>query len=178
MSKRLVVVAIFIFAIFMANNSYAGKKKAFDFTLNDLNNNPVSMKSLLGKGPVYIAFWATWCKPCKNELEIVSKIYDEYKDRGFQLVGINEDAGHSLGKVKSFVKSQKWNFPILLDKNEKVKRDYKAFGLPYSVILDAEGNIIHTAYGFRPGDEVKVKELIESHLLTDEADSTAKKATE
>jgi peroxiredoxin len=162
----LLLVSVFI------GNLQAAEKKAFEFTLNDLQNNTVTLESLLHKGPVYIAFWATWCKPCVKELEIVNRINEEYKDRGFVLVGINEDAGRSLSKVKSFVKAKKWGFQVLLDKNEKVKRAYKAFGLPYSVILDAEGNIIHTAYGFRPGDETKVKEIIENHLLTDEPDST------
>ncbi|MCP4631529.1 MAG: TlpA family protein disulfide reductase [candidate division Zixibacteria bacterium] len=167
---------VILIVLMVAGNLLAADKKAFEFTLNDLQNNKVSLEDLLHKGPVYIAFWATWCKPCVKELEIVNKIHDEYKDRGFIVVGINEDAGRSLSKVKSFVKAKKWSFQVLLDKNEKVKRAYKAFGLPYSVILDAEGNIIHTAYGFRPGDEAKVKEIIENHLLTTEPDSTLEKS--
>ncbi len=173
--RRIPIILVALSLLLLtAANVLAADKKAFDFTLNDLKNNQVSLKSLLGKGPVYIAFWATWCKPCVKELEIVGKVYEDYKDRGFQLVGINEDAGRSHSKVKSFVRAKNWNFPVLLDDNEKVKRDYKAFGLPYSVILDSEGYIIHTAYGFRAGDEAKLKEMIESHLPEPEEDTSGK----
>ncbi|MBD3233100.1 MAG: redoxin domain-containing protein [candidate division Zixibacteria bacterium] len=178
MHRIPVILVAMLLVLSTASNTLAADKKAFDFTLNDLQNKQVSLKSLLGEGPVYIAFWATWCKPCIKELEIVSKVYEDYKDRGFQLVGINEDAGRSHSKVKSFVRAKNWNFPILLDDNEKVKRDYKAFGLPYSVILDAEGNIIHTAYGFRAGDEAKLKEMIEPHLLESEEDTSEKETEE
>ena len=173
MFRKVVIIVVISSAILMLySNLFAAGKKAFDFTLNDLENRRVTLQSLLNKGPIYIAFWATWCKPCIKELEIVTRIYKEYKDRGFLLVGINEDAGRSHSKVKSFIKSKGWDFPILMDNNEKVKRDYKAFGLPYSVIIDAKGNIIHTAYGFRPGDEAKIREIIEEYLLTGEPDST------
>jgi peroxiredoxin len=168
MFKKILTALIFIFLTAFLATGYAAEKKARDFKLCDLDNNRVSLESLLGKGPVYIALWATWCKPCIKELEIVSRMYEEYKDRGFLLVGINEDSGRSYSKVKSFVKAKGWTFPILLDSDEKVKRDYRAFGLPYSVILDPEGNIIHTAYGFRPGDESKVIELIEPFLTKPE----------
>ncbi|MBD3168143.1 MAG: redoxin domain-containing protein [candidate division Zixibacteria bacterium] len=176
MLKKSLIFTAIAFIFLSAVLAQAADKKAFDFTLNNLKNQKVSLDDLLGKGPVYLAFWATWCKPCVKELEIVTKIHQDYKDRGFQLVGINEDSGRSHSKVKSFVKSKGWDFPVLMDNNEKVKRDYKAFGLPYSVILDSEGYIIHTAYGFRPGDEAKVKKIIEEHLLTQEADSTESEA--
>jgi len=176
MRRDLVIGGLIIIALLGVWGNPALGGKAFDFTLNDLDNNQVSLQSLLGKGPTYISFWATWCKPCVKEMEIVSGIYEEYRGRGFQLVGINEDVGRSYSKVKSFVKSKGWEFPILLDNDEKVKRDYKAFGMPYSVILDAEGNIVHTSYGFRPGDEAKLKGIIESHLLTSDKDSPSKES--
>jgi len=134
------------------------------FTLRDINNQSVSLDSLLGKGPIAIDFWATWCKPCLKELDTMNEIYKKYHERGFEILAINHDEPRNEAKVKPFVKSRRWKFPVLLDLEGNVRRLYQIKALPASFILDKEGRIRFTHQGFKTGDEAKLEEEIVSLL--------------
>lgn len=134
------------------------------FTLRDINNHAVSLDSLLGKGPIVIDFWATWCKPCLKELDTVNEIYKKYHEKGFEVLAINHDEPRNVAKVKPFAKSRRWTFPVLLDTEGKVRRLYQVKAMPASFILDKEGRIRFTHLGFKTGDEVSLEEEIVSLL--------------
>jgi peroxiredoxin len=65
-----------------------------DFTLRDLNGNPVRLSSSRGKG-VVLNFWATWCAPCRREIPWFIQLQQEYGARGLQIIGISMDDGGS-----------------------------------------------------------------------------------
>jgi peroxiredoxin len=134
------------------------------FTLKDINNKEVVFDSLLGKGPVVLDFWAIWCKPCIKELDSWRELYKEYKERGLEIVAINQDDPRNEAKIKPFVKSRRWNFPVLLDPNRKVRRLYQVTAFPTTFILDSEGRIRYTHQGFKIGEESTLEEEIVSLL--------------
>lgn len=161
------VLAIFL----LVSSASAGEKKvAHNFILKNLEREQVELEKLYGIGPIYISFWATWCKPCVEELLIMQKLYERHKDKGFLLLAINEDKAKGLSKVKSYVKGKKFTFPVLFDPDGDVSRKYRVFALPYSVLLDSQGEIVHTGYGFKPGDEFAIEEKI-IDLLVEETES-------
>src|SRR5579883_966717 len=86
-----------------------------DIILQTTDGNSVSLRSYLGKGPVQYSFWALWCEPCKQELKVMSGVYDSLSKAGYTLVAICEDNQKSVAKVRSFVAAKGWNFPVLLD---------------------------------------------------------------
>ena len=140
-------------------------KIAPDFTLKDIDGNKVTLSENYGDGPVYISFWATWCKPCREELKIIQQLYEKYADSGFTVFAINTEGPKSSGKIKSFVKSNGWTFDILMDTDGEVfRRKYRGFAQPYTVMTDPQGNIIFTSIGFKPGDEKHVEDLILRHI--------------
>jgi len=148
-------------------------KLAPDFTLTDIDGNRVTLSDLYGKGPIYISFWATWCKPCREELKIIEGLYEKYGPEGFRVLAINTEGPRALGKIKSFVKSNGWTFDILIDKDGEVfRRKYKGFAQPFSVMTDPQGQILFSAVGFKPGDEKHVEELVIANLPPAEKDST------
>ena len=161
--KTLLLIFFFSLQLFSQNDS-EGIRKGPNFKLEDLDGNTVELNSELGDGPVLLSFWATWCKPCLEELNEYKKIYGEYKDKGFKMYAISTDDEKTVAKVKPFVKSKNYEFPILLDTNSDVARLYYAKPVPYSVILDKKGFIIYSHLGYMKGDEVKVKELISSEI--------------
>ena len=113
--------------------------KAPEFTLTDLNNKKVSLSDYKGKY-VMINFWATWCSACKSELPDLEKFYNENKNnKDFKLLTI--DVGENKDVVEKFMKENKYNFDVLLDKNTEVSYDYTATALPTTVLIDKEGYI-------------------------------------
>ncbi|MCS7053067.1 MAG: TlpA family protein disulfide reductase [Ignavibacterium sp.] len=139
-------------------------KQALNFKLESIDGNQVELSKLYGKGPILLSFWATWCKPCIEEMVELNKIYEEFKDKGFNLLAISTDNEKTIAKVKPFIKSRGYNFTVLLDKNSEVARKYYAQQIPYSVLLDKDGRIIQTHLGYMKGDEKKLRELIISLL--------------
>lgn len=138
--------------------------KGPDFSLRDLDGNLVRLSDYLGKGPVVLDFWATWCKPCLKVLPKIEELYNEYEDKGLTVLAINQDGTRSASKVEPFVNSMGLSFPVLLDNEQEVVRLYQVSGFPTTILLDKEGNIVETLRGYRPGDEEKLKEKVESLL--------------
>jgi peroxiredoxin len=159
------LLLIFIFSLpsFSQDNS-EGIRKAPNFKLEDLDGNTVELNSEIGDGPILISFWATWCKPCLEELNEYKDIYGEYKDKGFKMFAISTDNEKTVAKVKPFVKSKNYEFPVLLDTNSDIARLYYATPVPYSVIVNKKGFIIYSHLGYMKGDEVKVKEIISKEI--------------
>ena len=130
------------------------------FQIKNLEGERVSLKDLLGQGPVLISFWATWCKPCLKELPHLQKFYEQYKERRLQVVAISEDSPRSLSKVKSFIAGHRYTFLVLLDDNYSTQRKFNFRGLPFTVLLDKEGHMVYKRMGYRPGDEQVLLEQI------------------
>jgi peroxiredoxin len=157
------LLVVFASASFSQDNS-GGIRKGPDFTLENLDGNLVELYKEVGDGPILLSFWATWCKPCIEELNEYKQIYSDYKDQGFKMYAISTDDENSVAKVKPLVKSKGYSFPVLLDTNSDAVRLYYAQSIPYSVILDKKGMIIYSHLGYMKGDEVKVKQIIASEI--------------
>jgi len=152
----------------------SAEQKGPNFILEDLDGKKVELEKILGEGPILISFWATWCKPCVKELDQIQKVYEELKEKKFQIIAIDEDGPRTLSKVKSFVKGRGWKFPVLLDKNKKVYRKYQVIGLPYSLILDDRGIIRFSHTTYRPGDEKIIRKKI-LEIISEKESSSEKK---
>ena len=132
--------------------------EAPDFTQNDPEGNPVTLSDYRGK-VVLIDFWASWCGPCRGENPNVVRMYNEYKDKGFEIVGV------SLDRTK-----EEWVKAIEDDKltwihcsdlqywQSAVAKLYQVQSIPHTVLLDKEGKII--ARNLRgPSLEAKLQEI-------------------
>ena len=109
-----------------------------DFSLADLQGNPVRLSSLCGK-VVVLNFWATWCPPCRNELPDLQSFYADYNRRGVIVLGINQQEAIDL--VRDFRDNHKLTFPILLDPDHQVGDRYHVNAVPWTVFIDRSGVI-------------------------------------
>lgn len=152
------LLIIFLAVIFFVSTTFSAEVK--DFSLRDLDGELLKFSDYLGKGPVVLDFWATWCKPCIKVLPKIQEMYEEFGDEGLVVLGINQDGPRSLSKVGPFSNSLGLTFPVLLDEDQDVVRKYQVSGFPTTILLDKDGHVVETLRGYRPGDEEKLKEKI------------------
>jgi thiol-disulfide isomerase/thioredoxin len=137
-------------------------KPAPAFTLTDLNGKKVSLADYKGKA-VLLNFWATWCGPCKLEIPWIEKLRDQYKDQGFEVLGIESDnydddpkglVAYKAGVVKSAT-GLGINYPVLLG-GDSISKPYGGLdGLPNSFYVDRNGVVTAQIEGLADRDEIE-----------------------
>ena len=153
---------ILIFFVLIAN--VFAEDKLPDTFLKDLNGKKVSVHDYLDGGPLLISFWFLACEPCKKEMKFLDEYHQKYSDFGFKVLSINTDNSRTINRVKPFVKSKKYTFPILNDPKSLFFRKLGGKVCPYTVLVDHEGNIIKKHSGYNPGDEVKLEKEIKDMI--------------
>jgi peroxiredoxin len=146
---RIIVLGVIVIALGSAfYSAYSSDKSlaavgnaAPDFTLTNLEGAEVSLSDFRGKG-VFINFWATWCGPCKREMPLMEKHYQEVKDEGIEILAVN--IAESNVAVSSFIERIGVTFPVLLDSNPDrvVTQRYGVGALPASYFVDKDGVIV------------------------------------
>ncbi len=154
---------IILMMILLTNNLIAGKIN--DFTLKDLDNKRVSYSEIKGKRITLLDFWATWCKPCARAIPELIELYEEYREKGVQIIGISVDSPRNQAKIRPFVNSMGITYPILLDSNSELMSELQVTALPTLLIVDEQNEIVYIHRGYRPGDEKLLKDEIDK-LIT------------
>ncbi len=121
----------------------------------------ISLAAMKGK-VVYVDFWASWCKPCKQSFPFLNELQAKYQARGLNVVGINVDAKRE--DADAFLAETPAQFAVGFDpKGESAKRfDVKA--MPSSVIVGRDGKVVAVHRGFRPEDRAEIERLVASAL--------------
>ncbi len=116
--------------------------QAPDFALRDLEGNEVRLSDYRGR-TVLLTFWATWCGPCRLEMPTFEGRYQEFKDDGFTVLGLNYD--EPVEDVSVFRDELGLSFPLLLDPGGSVQQLYRIRGYPSSIFVDPQGvvRIVH-----------------------------------
>jgi len=134
-----------------------------DFTLDTLDGGKTTLSELRGK-VVVINFWATWCLPCRVETPALERSYEQYKDSGVVILGVNLTDQDLIGEVNSFVQEFKLTYPILLDGDGRVSNIlYQVRGLPTTFFVNREG-VIRTVLVGGPMSETFIRSKIEALL--------------
>jgi len=112
-----------------------------NFQMQTLEGDAVSLESLKGQ-PSIINFWATWCGPCRREMQLLNDAYHEYQDQGINLVAINMSEPVNL--VESYLKENNLDLPVWVDGvdlGEDVFHNLGGEVLPTTLFIDAQGDI-------------------------------------
>ena len=113
------------------------------------------------KNPIIISFWATWCKPCKRELENIHEVYDDWiEETNVKLIAISIDDARSTSKIKPLVNAKGWEYEVYQDSNSEFAKKMGASIIPHTFLLDSNKQIIWDHVGYGDGDEEELYEKI------------------
>jgi len=158
--KRFSIISLLVLMAI----GWAGTNHLPNMKFKDLKNKKQSLSQYYSDGPILLNFWNLACEPCKKEMKELDKLHLKYEKQGFDVVSINIDNTRSMSKVKSYVNSQKYTFPVLSDPRAELFRKMGGKVMPFVIIADSTGEIKSRHVGYNPGDEKELeKEIL--HLL-------------
>lgn len=127
-------------------NTNASVPTAPDFTVLDENGNSVKLSDCIGK-PIVLNFWASWCYYCKMEMPDFNEAYHNNPDVQFMMVNVTDGYRETEELAKSYITDEGFDFPVYYDTQLEAANAYGASGLPMTVFIDKDGNVVTYASG-------------------------------
>ena len=133
-------------------------------TLKNLNGKSINVQKLSkSKNIKVLAFWATWCVPCINELDAISEVYEDWQDEtNVELIAISTDDSRTKKRIRPLVNGKDWEYEILLDDNQDLKRALNISVLPHLLVVK-NGKIVYRKTSYTPGSEDELYEIIQKY---------------
>ena len=166
MNRISKLVSLLTISVLLLSFSIIGNKTIAKANVKTLNGKTINTSTFNNDGkPMVISFWATWCSPCKKELNAIAEVYEDWQEEtGVKLIAISIDDARNKHKVKPYVNSKAWDFEVYLDENQDFKRAMNVNNVPYTFLVDGNGKIVYEHNNYVPGDEdellKKIKALV------------------
>lgn len=152
---------IFSFSLFLFS-AQGQQKNIPDVEVKTLEGQSVNMKDFGDNGKItVISFWATWCAPCKKELDAIADVYADWQDDyNMELVAVSIDTRRAAATIPALVSSKGWEYTILSGKQTALMSAFNFQTIPQTFLVDQEGNIVYHHNGYIPGDEYELEDKI------------------
>jgi|GEM_PF-3417852 len=136
-------------------------ERAANFRLEGVDGKTYELKQVAKDAKaVLLNFWEVNCKPCKQEMPHIERIFRTYEPAGLCVLVVSRDTSLTISKVKPFVAGQKWSFPVLLDPQLEASSDYHVKFSPVNILVSAKGEILYRHDGYKPGNERELEEAV------------------
>lgn len=158
------ILSVVLFYAFTAFTIIDNTKSLPSVDLKTLQGKTINSSSFSNDGkPIIISFWATWCTPCKKELNAIAEVYGDWqKETGVKLIAISIDDSKTSPKVKPYVDSKGWEYEVYLDQNQDFKRALNVNNVPHTFILNDKKEIVWETNTYVEGGETKMLDVVKS----------------
>lgn len=155
---------LFLASCFIAASGFAQTKSLSSATVKTLQGQSLNVTELGKSGKItVISFWATWCSPCKKELDAIKDYYADWqKDYDMELVAVSVDDARTAAKIPAMIEEKGWEYRILHDANREFQQTANVTSVPHTILLDQNGHIVFEHVGYNPGDELELEEQIKA----------------
>jgi peroxiredoxin len=133
------------------------------FTLAALDGSRASLETWKGK-LVFLNFWATWCRPCTDEMASLEAVWQGYRARGLVVVGASVDRGAPRPLIDPYVKTLGLTFPIVLDPDMKTAAAWRVTAIPTTFVIRPNGEVAGLVVGPRDWNGPEMRALVETLL--------------
>jgi len=163
--KKIIAIAAMAIWGFSAQAQNTASMDLPNTPIKQMTGSSIPFNQTFEKGKVtLVSFWATWCIPCKKEIITIRKNIPEWKKEvDFNYMTVSVDDSRATAQVKSYAKSQGWDFPYFQDPNSDLKRSLNFQNVPFSIIVGKDGKVAYMQSGFEQGGEniifQKIKEI-------------------
>lgn len=123
----------------------SAKPLQFEAQYQTFEKQPVSLQAFIGKKPVYLKFWATWCLDCRRELPSLEKTYQQYSDK-IAIFAVNLNINETDDAIRSLQQKNNLTIPIVMDNNGTIAGNFEFKGTPFHVLINAKGEVVYTTY--------------------------------
>lgn len=155
---------LFIINLFFIGFNLNAQTNLPDVSISNLEGKKISLKTDFSeKDKLYVySFWATWCTPCINELDEINDLQKTWKKEvNFDVIAVSIDDSRTQKRVKPLTNGKEWEFIILLDSNQDLKRALTIVNVPYTIVVK-NNMIVHVQNGYVPGNELELFEKLKS----------------
>jgi Thiol-disulfide isomerase and thioredoxins len=160
--NRIRLTLTLCFSFLLAVTSYSQDQFPDLDVLNELGETVNLQDYVKEGGPKLVSLWATWCGPCRTELNALKKVQAEWKEKyDLEIITVSLDVPSMVSKAKQMAKANGWNYTFLYDGNQEAAAKLKIRSIPYSWLIDEHGNILSKMNGYSPSYPQLVEQKME-----------------
>lgn len=160
--RKIVITLSFI--CFIITGNLIAQDDLPDVTVERLDGQRVSILDEVknnDKKITIINFWATWCKPCRNELENIADLYPDWvKDYNVELIAVSIDDSRTKSQIKPYINSRGLEYKILIDANQDLFKAVNGTTPPLTLIINESGKIVKVEHGYIEGNEYELEDIL------------------
>lgn len=143
---RLIMLALFAMSsIASTANAKSLPAELLNTPLEIYQGDDILLKDIVGKKPIYLKFWASWCVPCREQMPHLEHSYQQFKDN-IEVISVNIWINDSGKMIQSTIDEFGLTVPVALDKSGIIAQSVNFIGTPYHILIDRDGDIVHKGH--------------------------------